>query len=274
MIATTTATTAPARTRGEASMLASTLVITKRSLLKWLRTPQLVVLGTIQGAIFLLIYRFVFGGAIGIDGVPYVDFLVPGFAASMVLYVGMGTATGVATDMAEGFVDRLRSLPIPRSAMLSGRALSDAVQSVWALVFTIAVGFAFGFRFHGSVPAALAALGLCVVFAFAFEWMFIALGAMAGNAQAAQGIGFLVFPLSFFSSTFVPVSTMPGWLQAFAQWQPMTMMVDAVRALALGPKAHVLLPHTAGWYTVVSLLWAAAFVAVFAPLAVRRFRAG
>jgi ABC transporter DrrB family efflux protein len=274
MIATTTATTAPARTRGEASVLASTLVITKRSLLKWLRTPQLVVLGTIQGAIFLLIYRYVFGGAIGVAGVPYVDYLIPGFLASMVLFVGMGSATGVATDMAEGFVSRLRSLPIPRSSMLTARALSDTAQAVWALAFTTAVGFAVGFRFHGTPLAALAALGLCVVFAFAFEWMFVAFGAMAGNAQAAQGIGFLVFPLTFFSSTYVPVSTMPSWLQWFAQWQPVTQMVDAVRALTLGPRAQALMPHSAGWYVVVSLLWAAAFVAVFAPLAVRKFRAG
>lgn len=274
MIATTLAPTSPARRRGGASVLASTLVITKRSLLKWLRTPQLVVLGTIQGAIFLLIYRYVFGGAIDVGGVPYVDYLIPGFLATMVFFVGMGTAAGVATDMAEGFVDRLRSLPIPRSAMLTARALSDTAQQVWALVVTAAVGFLFGFHFHGSPLAALAAMGLCVVFAFAFEWMFIALGALAGNAQAAQSIGFLIFPFTFFSSTFVPVATMPSWLQWFARYQPVTQMVDAVRALALGPKAQALLPHSAGWYVVVSLLWAVGFVVVFAPLAVRRFRRG
>jgi ABC transporter DrrB family efflux protein len=255
-----------------AKLGASTLVITKRSLLKFWRTPQLVVLGTLQGAIFLLIYRYVFGGAIGIPGVPYVDFLVPGFLASMVLFVGMGTAMGIAEDMQAGFIDRLRSLPIPRSSVLAARALSDTVQLVWLLAVTTAVGFAVGFHFHGSVGAALAALALCVVFGFAFEWMFIALGALAGNAQAAQGIGFLIFPLTFLSSAYVPVETMPGWLQAFAQHQPITIMVDAVRALFLGDRAQALLGHSAGWYVTVSLLWAAGFVAVFAPLAVAKFR--
>ncbi len=264
---TTTQTLGPSAKLG-----ASTLVITKRSLLKFWRTPQLVVLGTLQGAIFLLIYRYVFGGAIGIPGVPYVDFLVPGFLATMVLFVGMGTAMGIAEDMQAGFIDRLRSLPIPRSSVLAARALSDTVQLVWALAATTAVGFAVGFRFHGSVGAALSALALCVVFGFAFEWMFIALGAMAGNAQAAQGIGFLIFPLTFLSSAYVPVETMPGWLQAFAQYQPITIMVDAVRALFLGDRAQALLGHSAGWYVTVSLLWAVGFVAVFAPLAVAKFK--
>jgi ABC transporter DrrB family efflux protein len=255
-----------------ARLAPSTLVITKRSLLKFWRTPQLVVLGTAQGAIFLLIYRYVFGGAIGIPGVPYVDFLVPGFLATMVLFAGMGTAMGIAEDMQAGFIDRLRSLPIPRSSVLAARALSDTVQLVWGLAATAAIGFAVGFRFHGSVGAALGGFALCVVFGFAFEWMFIALGAIAGNAQAAQGIGFLVFPLTFVSSAYVPVETMPGWLQVFAQYQPITMMVDAVRALALGDRAPALLGHSAGWYVTVSLLWAAGFVAVFAPLAVAKFR--
>jgi ABC-2 type transport system permease protein len=255
-----------------AKLVPSTLVITKRGLLKFWRTPQLVVLGTLQGAIFLLIYRYVFGGAIGIPGVPYVDFLVPGFLATMALFVGMGTAMGIAEDLQAGFIDRLRSLPIPRSSLLTARALSDTVQLVWCLAATAAIGFAVGFRLHGSAGAALGAFGLCVVFGFAFHWMFIAVGAIAGSPQAAQGIGFLVFPLTFLSSAYVPVETMPGWLQAFAQYQPITMMVDAVRALALGDRAQALLGHSAGWYVTVSLLWAAGFVAVFAPLAVARFR--
>jgi ABC-2 type transport system permease protein len=265
--------TTATQTLGAAARLGpSTLVITRRSLLKFWRTPQLVLLGTAQGAIFLLIYRYVFGGAIGIAGVPYVDFLVPGFLATLVLYAGMGTAMGVAEDMQTGFIDRLRSLPIPRSAVLAARALSDTAQTVWVLAATAGIGFAVGFRFHGSVAAALGAFLLCAVFGFAFLWMFIALGALAGNAQAAQGIGFLVFPLTFLSSAYVPVETMPGWLQAFAQYQPVTMMVDAVRALALGPRAAALLGHSTGWYVTVSLLWAAGFIAVFAPLAVARFR--
>jgi ABC-2 type transport system permease protein len=255
-----------------ATLATSTLVIARRSLLKFFRTPQLVVLGTIQGGIFLLIYRYVFGGAIHAGNVAYVDYLVPGFIATMVLFVGFGAATGVAEDMAQGFVDRLRSLPIPRTSLLAGRVVADTAFLVWGLAITTAIGFAVGFRFHGSAGAALAAFGLCVVYGFAFEWMFVALGALAGNAQAAQGISFLIFPVTFVSSAYVPVASMPSWLQAFADHQPVTVMVDAVRSLALGPDAATLLGHAASWYVVRSLLWAVGIVVVFAPLAVSRFR--
>src|SRR4249919_3310886 len=175
----------------------STLVIAKRSILKFLRTPQLVVIGTIQGAMFLLIFRYVFGGAIGIAGIPYVDLLVPGFITTGVLFAGMGAAAGVAEDLELGFVDRLKSLPIPRSAVLTGRAVADTTLLIWSLVITTAIGFAVGFRIHGSIAEALLAFGLCLVFGFAFEWLFITLGLFAGNAQAAQGMALLVFPLTF-----------------------------------------------------------------------------
>jgi ABC-2 type transport system permease protein len=257
-----------------ASLGASTLGIAKRSLLKFLRTPQLVVLGTIQGAMFLLIFRYVFGGAIGAGGLSYVDFLVPGFITTGVLFSGMGAAAGVAEDLEQGFVDRLRSLPIPRSAVLAGRALADTGMQIWGLAITTAIGFAVGFRLHGSVADALVAFGLLVVLGFAFEWLFITLGMFAGNAQAAQGLALLVFPLTFVSSAYVPVETMPGWMQAFAEHQPLTVMVDAVRVLTQGPAAEAMLGHSAGYYVVRSLLWAAAIVAVFAPVAVARFRRG
>ena len=216
-----------------AGLRASTLGIAKRGLLKYLRTPQLVVLGTIQGAMFLLIFRYVFGGAIGADGgLSYVDFLVPGFITTGILFSGMGAAAGVAEDLEQGFVDRLRSLPIPRSAVLAGRALADTAVLVWGLLIVTAIGFAVGFRIHGSLADALAAFGLLVVLGFAFEWLFIALGMFAGNAQAAQGLALMVFPLTFVSSAYVPVETMPGWLQAVAEHQPITAMVAAPLAVA------------------------------------------
>src|SRR6266545_2763502 len=219
-----------------ATLPVSTLGIAKRTLLKFLRTPQLVVLGTIQGAMFLLIFRYVFGGAIGAGGLNYVDFLVPGFITTGILFSGIGAATGVAEDLEQGFVDRLRSLPIPRSAVLAGRALADTAMQVWGLLIT--------------------------------------LGLFAGNAQAAQGMALLVFPLTFVSSAYVPVQSMPGWLQAVAEHQPITVMVDAVRALTQGPAAEALLGHGAGFYVVRSLLWAAAIVAIFVPVAVARYRRG
>jgi ABC-2 type transport system permease protein len=267
-------TTMAATTVRSASLWTSTLGIAKRSMLKFLRTPQLVVLGTIQGAMFLLIFRYVFGGAIGAGGLSYVDFLVPGFITTGVLFAGMGAAAGVAEDLEQGFVDRLRSLPIPRSAVLAGRALADTGMQIWGLAITTAIGFAVGFRIHGSVLDAVAAFGLLILLGFAFEWLFITLGMFAGSAQAAQGLALLVFPLTFVSSAYVPVETMPGWLQAFAEHQPLTVMVDAVRALTQGPAAELQLGHSAGYYVIRSLVWAAAIVAVFAPIAVARFRRG
>src|SRR5512132_4240954 len=168
------ATTAPS-IQPSATLAASTLGIAKRGLLKFLRTPQLVVLGTIQGALFLLIFRYVFGGAIGAGGLSYVDFLVPGFITTGVLFAGMGAAAGVAEDLEQGFVARLRSLPIPTSAVLAGRALPDTGMQIWRLIITTAIGFALGFRIHGSVAQALAAFGLLVLLGFAFEWLFITL---------------------------------------------------------------------------------------------------
>jgi ABC-2 type transport system permease protein len=252
----------------------STAVIAKRSVLKFLRTPQLVVIGTIQGAMFLLIFRYVFGGAIAVGGIPYVDFLVPGFITTSVLFAGMGAAAGVAEDLEAGFVDRLKSLPIPRSSVLAGRAAADTTLLGWTLAITTAIGFAVGFRIHGSVPEALAAFGLCVAFGFAFEWLFIALGLFAGTPQAAQGMALLVFPLTFVSSAYVPVETLPGWLQAIAEHQPVTYMVDSVRALTLGPSAEALLGHPAGYFVARALLWTVALVAAFAPVAVARYRRG
>ena len=216
------------------SIVTSTAQVAKRALLRYFRTPQLVVLGTIQGALFLLIFRYVFGGAVDIHGTSYVNFLVPGFVTTGVLFTGQGAATGVADDLQQGFVDRLRSLPVPRSSYLAGRSVADTVWNAWGLLTAIAVGLAVGFRPQGSALGDLAALALCVAFGFAFEWLFLVVGLFAGTPQAAQGMAFLVFPLTFVSSAYVPVSTMPGWLQAFAQHQPITYMVDAVRALTLG----------------------------------------
>src|SRR5215216_11528 len=258
-----------APTRPSATLTTSILGIAKRGLLKYLRTPQLVVLGTVQGALFLLIFRYVFGGAIGAGGLDYVDFLVPGFITTGILFSGMGAAAGVAEDLQQGLVDRLRSLPIPRSAVLA-----DTAVLVWGLLITAAIGFAVGFRLHGSLTDALAAFGLLVMFGFAFEWLFLTLGLFAGTPQAAQGLALLVFPLTFVSSAYVPVETMPGWMQGFAEHQPVTVMVDAVRVLTQGPAAEALLGHGAHFYVVRALAWSAAILAVFVPLAVARYRRG
>ncbi|MFZ0384231.1 MAG: ABC transporter permease [Solirubrobacteraceae bacterium] len=151
-----------------------------------------------------------FGGAIRGVGIPFVDYLAPGFVTTGVLFIGIGTAVEMAQDLEQGFVDRLRSLPIPRSSVLAGRAIADTAILTWSLGVTTAIAFAVGFRLHGSALDGLAAFGLVIVFGFVFEWLFVALGIFAGTGQAAQGMGMIVFPFAFISSAYVPVSTMPG----------------------------------------------------------------
>ncbi|HEY2258731.1 MAG TPA: ABC transporter permease [Solirubrobacteraceae bacterium] len=266
----------PAGTRPgkQAGLLSSTLTVARRALLRYLRTPQLIVLATIQMSLFFLIYRYMFGGAIHVAGMSYVDFLVPGFIATGVLFSGLGTASAMAEDLQQGFVDRLRSLPIPRSSVLCARALADTTIFAWSTVFTAGIAYAVGFRLHGSALEGVGALGLVIVFGFAFEWAFIAMGLFAGNPQAAQGMGMIVFPFAFVSSAYVPVASMPGWLQVFASHQPLTYMVDAVRALTLGPHAAALLGHSTSYFVLRALAWTVAILAVFLPLAVAKYRRG
>ncbi len=259
---------------GRTGLATSTLTVTRRALLRYVRTPQLIVLATVQMSLFFLIYRYMFGGAIYIAGTSYVDYLVPGFIATGVLFMGIGTATAMAEDLEQGFVDRLRSLPIPRSSVLIARAVADTAILAWSTAFTAAVAFAVGFTLHGSALDGLAAFGLVVLFGFAFEWLFITMGLFAGNAQAAQGMGMIVFPFAFVSSAYVPVSSMPSWLRVFAEHQPLTYMVDAVRALTLGPHAQALLGHPSSYFVSRSLGWTVAIIAVALPVAVVKYRRG
>ena len=242
-----------------------------RTLRQFVRTPQLIVVGALVSTMFLLIFRYVFGGAIDTGDVAYVDFLIPGLAAAGAMFSGTGGAVGVAEDVDSGLYDRLRSLPIPRSAVLIGRSMADTALVGWGLFVTVTVGVATGFRFHGSALDAVAAVVLCLVFGAAFSWPFIFMGLVAGNAQAANGMSMLAFPFVFVSSAYVPVESMPGWLQPIAEHQPITPMVGAVRALTLGDQAEAVLGHSAGWFAVRALAWSVLIVAIFLPLATRRF---
>ena len=257
-----------------AGLFISTSQIARRALLKFARSPQMVVVGTLQGAVFLLIFRYVFGGAISTPGLDYVDFVVPGFITTGILFNAMYAAIGVAEDRSGGFVARLRSLPIPRSAVLIGRVLADTGIQVWGLAVTVAIGFLVGFHIHNGWMSALAAAGLVVVFSLVFEWAFVLIGLVAGSVEAAHGYTLIVFPFTFVSSAYIPVATMPAWLRGFAENQPITMMVNAVRTLTEGAPAEALLGHPASYYVVRSVLWSAGLIAVFAPLAVARFRRG
>jgi ABC-2 type transport system permease protein len=254
---------------GRAGVFTAATTVAGRTLRQFVRTPQLIVVSALTSAMFLLIFRYVFGGAIGTGSVAYADWLIPAMAVTTGLFAS--GAVGVADDIDQGLFDRLRSLPIPRSATLLGRSLADTALIAWGTVITLALGFATGFRFHGGVPSALAAFGLCIVFGAAFTWPFIYMGLVSGSSQAAQGMSFMAFPFVFVSSAYVPVDSMPGWLQPVAEHQPVTTMVGAVRSLFLGDQADAALGHSTTWFTVRALVWAAVIVAVFAPLAARRF---
>jgi ABC transporter DrrB family efflux protein len=251
--------TAPTAT---ASPLTAASQVAGRTLRRFARTPQLLVVATVQGVLFLLMFRYVFGGAIDAGGARYVDYLVPGYVVAALLFAT--TASGVAEDVAEGLHDRLRSLPISQVGVLAGRVAADTALVAWTVVTTVAVGVLVGFRFHGGVAEALAASGLVLAYGFAFTWLFVALGLVAGSAQAAQGLSLVFVPFSFVSSAYVPVATMPSPLREFAEHQPLTPMVDAIRALALG--------EPAGSAIAASLLWSAGLAVVFAAVSLALYR--
>lgn len=256
-----------------AGFVTTSVTTSRRTVLQFFRTPQLLMMGSIQGALFLLMFRYVFGGAIDTRGaINYVDFLVPGFLVTVILWTGMGSAAGVAEDGASGVYDRLRSLPIPRSGVVVGRSLADLTLTAWGFLITGALGFAVGFRTHSSLTNVVLAFVLMLAAGYAFTWVFIFIGLISGNAQAAQGMSMLVIPFSFISSANVPIASMPGWLQPFAANQPVSVIINAVRCLMLGgPERVGTIGHSTGYWVVLSLIWCAAIMAVFGTLAVSRF---
>ena len=240
------------------------LVLTRRNLLHVVRTPDLLVFATIQPIVLLLLFRYVFGGAIRVPGGSYVDYLIPGLIVQTVVFGAPSTSVGMAEDMSKGIIDRFRSLPMARSAVLAGRILADLLRNAFVVVLMVGVGVLVGFRLHNGLLAALAAIVLTLLLGYAFSWVFALVGLAVTDPEAAQLAGLLpIFPLVFASSVFTPVETMPGWLQAFADVQPITRAADAVRALTVGGPLSTDLAWTA--------LWIAALLAVFAPLAVRRY---
>jgi ABC-2 type transport system permease protein len=249
----------PPRTPGVAGASGQ---VALRALRKYIRTPGLSVMGVVQSVLFLFSFRYVFGGAIHAGSTSYVDFLVPAYVASIVLFTGGGIAVAVAEDKVQGFTDRLLSLPVPRYALVLGRTIADSMTNVWSILSTAAFGFLFGFRLPGSWQDGLAALGLCVAYAVVFTIVFIVMGLFAANAQAAQGMSLIAFVFAFISSAYVPAASMPGWLQPFAKYQPITPMVDAVRSLLTGSSGDVGL----------ALAWCALLAVVFTPVAVIRYR--
>ena len=245
----------------------------KRTVLQFFRTPQLLMLGTVQGALFLFMFRYIFGGAIHPgEGLDYVDYLAPGFLVTGILWLGMTAASGVAEDAASGVHDRLRSLPIPRSSVMLGRSLADATLTLWGLFIAGVVAFIVGFRLHADVAEVALAMALLLFAVYSFTWVFITIGLSAGNAQAAQGSAtLLVIPLAFVSSAYVPADTLPGWMQPVANNQPFTIIANAVRSLTVGGADAVGLGHSTAYWVALSVAWCVGILAVFGTIAVSRF---
>ena len=245
--------------------VSDTLVLAKRSFLRIPRQPDLLVGFTVQPVMFVLLFVYVFGGAIETPGFDYVDFLIPGIIVQSVIFGGFVTALGLAEDLKKGLIDRFRSLPMARSAVLTGRTLADVATNVIQLVVMLAVGLAVGFRFSSSVPEVVAGIAILLLIGYAFSWVFAFIGLVSSSPEAANAYGFtIIFPITFVSSAFVPVQSMPSWLQPIAEHNPVTAMVDAVRALFLGIPAG-----NSVWLAVA---WSFALIAVFGGLSSWRYR--
>jgi ABC-2 type transport system permease protein/oleandomycin transport system permease protein len=263
---------APADRATGPRLVADAITVTWRNILNLRRNPQVLVFSTVQPVIFVLMFRYVFGGAINIGKVPgfpgpikYVNYLMPGIFAQTIVFGAVNTAVGLADDLNKGLIDRFRSLPMARSAVLIGRTLADLTRNIFVVTLMVLVGFAVGFRYQTSFGGLLAGALLIFAFAVALSWVFATVGLLIGNAEAAQAASFpILAPLTFASSAFVSVNNMPGWLQPFARNQPVTVVIDAVRHLVLGgPTSSAVLRAVA---------WIVGIIAVFAPLAVARYR--
>jgi ABC-2 type transport system permease protein/oleandomycin transport system permease protein len=239
--------------------------VAKRNLLRIARTPQMLVIGALQPALMLVLFRYVLGGAIQVPGGRYVDYVVPAVFLEAVLIGGMTTSIGLAQDLHSGIIDRFRSLPMARSAVLAGRTLADISRSLVSLAIMIGLGLLVGFRFHNDIGSIVAGLALIVAFGYAFSWVYAAIGLATKDPETAQVAGILpFFILMFASNAIVPVSTMPSWLQGFARNQPLSVTVAAVRALLEGGPA--------GHWVWQSLAWSVGMAVVFLVIALRLYR--
>ena len=247
--------------------LADAWVLAKRRLTQIPRIPDELIFATIQPIMFVVLFRYVFGGAINLSGATagvgdnYANFLMAGIFVQTVIFGATTTGVGLAQDLEKGLVDRFRSLPMAKSAVLTGRTIADLVRNLFVVLVMFAIGLLVGFRPSGSPLAWVAAVALILLVSFAFSWISAVIGLLVHSVEAAQSAGFVwLFPLTFASSAFVPVSRMPDWLQGFANHQPVSVFVDSVRALLLGQSVG-----TNGWQ---ALAWGLGILAVFIPLSV------
>jgi len=245
--------------------VSDTLTMTKRNLLAVTRIPEALFFSAVQPIMFVLLFRYVFGGEITIPGTTYVNYLMPGIFVQTVAFGAVSTSIGLAEDLQKGLIERFRALPMARSAVLTGRTTADLIRNVFVVVIMTVVGLLVGFRPTTGVVPYIAGVLLILLFAYALSWGFAVIGLSAPNSETAQVMSFpLLFPLTFISSAFVNVHTMPSWLQGFATYQPVSVTVSACRALMIGGA-------TATW-VIQSLLWTVGFLIVLIPLASWRYR--
>jgi len=244
--------------------ITDTMVLCERNLVRLPRQPDLAIGFTIQPVMFVLLFAYVFGGAIVTPGYDYIDFLMPGIIVQNTAFGGFVTALGLSEDLNKGLIDRFRSLPTSRASVLAGRTLADVVTNAVAIVILVITGLIIGFAFDASIPEIVAGFALLLLFGFASSWVFALIGMSVSSPEAANGIGFtLIFPITFISSAFVPEDSLPSALQAFSDVNPVTAVVDAMRHLWLNdPDGSVLL----------AVGWSVLLIAIFAPLAVRKYR--
>jgi ABC transporter DrrB family efflux protein len=257
--------TSPTTSGGLGWALRDALVMTGRNIRTMTRVPQVLVFSLIQPVIFTLMFRYVFGGAIRIPGRSYVDYLMPGIFVQTLGFGAISTAIALAEDKGKGLLERLRSLPMARSAVLAGRVLADTFRNLFIISLLVLIAFAVGFRTHTNVAMVLAGIGVMLLFGFALAWLFALVGLSVPNSEAAQAASFpLLAPLVFASNLFVDPKTMPGWLQAWAKNQPVSATANAVRACMLGgPTASKVL---------IAVAWSLGLSAVLAPIAINRYR--
>jgi ABC-2 type transport system permease protein/oleandomycin transport system permease protein len=247
------------------AVVADALAIAWRGLITYRRVPQLLVFSTIQPVVFVLMFRYVFGGAIRVPGVDYVDYLMPGIFVQTSVFGAIATAIGLASDVQSGLLERFLSLPMARSAVLVGRTLADLTRNVFVVALMTGVGFLVGFHVHTNAAKLIAAMLLVLLFGYALAWVFATVGLLLRNPESAQAAAFPVMaPLVFASSAFVPVASMPGWLQPFAAHQPVSVTASAARALILGT------PATSD--VLQALAWVAGILLLFVPISVWRYR--
>jgi ABC transporter DrrB family efflux protein len=240
-------------------------VLASRSVKRIARQPDLLVGYTVQPIMFVLLFVYVFGGAISTPGYSYVDYLIPGIVVQSIVFGGFVTALGLSDDLKKGLMDRFRSLPMSRSAVLTGRTFADISTNSIQLVVMLVVGLAVGFRFKTDAPEILGGIVLLLLIGYAFSWVFAFIGLTASSPEAANAYGFtILFPLTFVSSAFVPVASMPSWLQPVAEHNPFTTMVDAIR--------HLFIDAPAGNDVWLAALWSVAIAVVFGALAILRYR--